>query len=216
MKIFESLNGADPNGMVEFRTDADVFLYSHPKNTLIARAVNNQYIQIIDASNQALTTQLLPGDILKSDGTPYGATLDDVVRELNNFFFQLADPLPSNLVTFEQRTLTTTDGTPQVIYQVLMEEKQAINVFVRGIAKIVGDSSAFVFTALGAGVRDVAGAVLVGGANVRTQALENVTRSPRIRQRVTGNFYEITVDSRTASQTFDWSLIIEKTDIITA
>jgi len=213
MRIYEALDGTQPNGMVNFdlgTTPVD----SQPKGKLEARIINNKFIQVYNvAIDRALTAALLPNEIFDSNGNVYGTTVVEVRTALNNFFFPEVVDIPEGIVIAETKTATTNDSTRVPIYSIDLEEKEAVNVFIRGIAKAPGAATAYSFTAVGGAVRETAGAVTFSG-RPRVVGLENFGTNPRVRHSVNVNTYSIDVDSRTA-QVINWKIEVETIKIST-
>lgn len=88
MRIYEDLDGTgEPTGMVDFADNNGVMLFSEPKGSLAVRAVSTNKVQIFGTSGERLTPILSLDQVRDSSGTAYGATVEDVIKALNTFFF---------------------------------------------------------------------------------------------------------------------------------
>jgi len=208
MRIYEALNGSgEPNGMVNFDLGTTP-LDAQPKGKLEARIINNRFIRVYNIStDRPLTPALTPSEVLDRTGAQYGGTVIEVRAALNNFFFPDVIEIPEGIVIAETKTATTNDSTSVAIYSIELEEKQAINIFVRGIAKAPAGANAYTFTALGGAVRENAGAVTFS-SRPRVTGLDNFSTNPRVRHSVNGNSYSIDVDSR-STQVINWIVEVE-------
>lgn len=116
--------------------------------------------------------------------------------------------MPAGLVTAEEVTAVSIDSNRVAIYQIDVEEKQAITIFGYGVGKTPGSNDALSFSFTCGASRDT-GATETNGKRPQIDMVTNFNSVPRINHSVSGNTYFVEVDSR-AAQTINWSMSIIK------